>query len=254
MISNGSVLLSFGRRDDCRTTPATRPELPQAVHGLDHLQPRRRDQPRRLPVAGVGGDPQSRADRPHRRRSAHPVAAVHAAGRRHHRPLRPAPADGWCQRHPLRAHRRCRPRRLRAPRRPPGARRRRRNRWHGLLAVRHVARRHLPARRVRGALRQQRPDDHAGPRHRRQSRKGQRAAVLGGGGGQPVRRATTGGCPARRLLRPAVRRRRRDVRRVGSARRRHHRAAPPATPDTWPRGRHGGQRSPRASAGSGITR
>ena len=70
---------------------------------------------------------------------------------------------------------------------------------------------------------------------------------------QPVRRAAARRPAAGGRVRPAVRRRRRHVRRLGSARvldRRHRqteRAPMPA------RGRSGGRRSPRGSAGSGTT-
>ena len=124
---------------------------------------------------------------------------------------------------------------------------------HRLAALRHVARRHVPARRLRGALRQQRPDDHAGTGRRRPSREGQRAPVLVGAGGQPVRRTTVG----RVSCSPSVSRchssstpGRSPCPPLSSP---HHGA--PATPaGRVASGHSGGQRSPKDSAGSGVTR
>ena len=71
---------------------------------------------------------------------------------------------------------------------------------------------------------------------------------------QPVRRAAARRPAARRRVRPAVRRRRRHVRRLGGARVLDHRPPAGRSAPTPARGRSGGRRSPRASAGSGTTR
>ena len=118
-----------------------------------------------------------------------PWLRVHPAGRGHHRPPRPAPADGRRQRRPLRAdgdrrRRRaspgrtsCRPRtsstRSTAPRPAP---------------LRRAPGRDPAARRRRGPVRQQRPDVPAGDRRRRAPRAGQRADVRRPRRRQPVHR------------------------------------------------------------------
>ena len=232
-------------------------ELPQAVRGDDDLQPRRRRRRHRLPVAGLGDHPQPAADRPRRRRPAPAVAAVHAAGRRHHRPQRPAPADGRRQRGPVRAHRR----RRRSPCSSArdvaaGARRRRPGRRHRVVPVRgrcssrrccsgraRCSTTTAPRRSCRRSSTTERP------------RAGQRADVLGRDRRQPVRSARRSPACCCHRVRPAVRLRRRDVRRrrpgscspspprrrpVGGRRRRR---APAVQGRSWP----------RASAGCGTT-
>ena len=166
-------------------------------------------------MAGVGDHPQPAADRPRRRGPAPAVARVHAAGRRHHRPPRPAPADGRGQPAALRAHRRgrrspCSPARtsLPAPGRARAGRRHRRRCSTScsslatlLLGIGEVlydnsAQTFLPA-----IVATERP------------RAGQRADVLGRDGRQPVPRPAAGQPAAGRRVRPAVRPRRRHVRR-----------------------------------------
>ncbi len=179
-------------------------------------------------MAGVGDHPQPAAHRPDRGGPASAVAGVHAPRRGDHRPQRPPRPDGRCQRRALRAHDDRRPRRVRPPRRSPGARRRRAGGRHRLVPLLDPGRRHAAARCGRGAVRQQRPDVHARPRRRPRPGEGQRTAVLRRDGGQPVRRPAARRAAAGCRVRPAVRRRRWVVRRLGRARLRHH--GPPSTP------------------------
>ena len=119
----------------------------------------------RLPVAGLGGHPQSDPDRPRGRRAAPAVAGVHAARRRDHRPRRSPHADGLIERGP----RTCSPlavafavlgRQGRCPARTwCPTRRSSIPTQHG--PVRRHPPRHAAARRRRGAARQLGPDDHA---------------------------------------------------------------------------------------------
>ena len=69
------------------------PGVRQALHRFGHLQPRRRDRLRRLPLAGQRHHPQPPAHRPGRRRPAPALAGVHPPRRGHHRSGRPAQGD-----------------------------------------------------------------------------------------------------------------------------------------------------------------
>ena len=163
-------------------------------------------------MAGVGGHTQPHPHRARRRRAAAAVAGVHAAGRGDHRPLRPAQDHDRRQRVTSRAHarrRRCRAVAGRWSSRPQRARRRDE---HRAVAVHLRADRHPVPRCRRGALRQQRPDDHAGDRRAVRSGEGEREVVGCRGDRQQLRRPATGVGVARRRVRAAVRPRRRHVR------------------------------------------
>ena len=162
------------------------------------------------------------------------IALVAAAGRlpwllftlpagHHHRPQGSAASDDRGQRQSGRSHPVRRRRRTGRWRRAARPRRGRRRHGHAARALPRRARGHALSRGRRGAVRQQRPDLHAGGGRRRRPRTGQRADVLGRDRRQPVRRpAARQPAPGHRL-RGAVLPRRRQLRRLGRARLRDHR-------------------------------
>ena len=109
-----------------------------------------------------------------------------------------------------------------------GSRRDPAGRRHGVVPVRDHRHRDAPARDVRGAVRQQRPDVHAGHRRHRAPGAGQRPDVLSRDRRQPVPRPAARQRAAADRVRPAGRVRRRDVRALGRSRvrdRRHQAGA-----------------------------